>query len=217
MQASPPSQPFKAAIAADDISLRKCIVTGETAEKSDLIRFVAAPDGQPVADLAEKLPGRGAWVTASPAAISEAAQKGRFKRHIDAVSSDPIQLVATVTTQIERRLLQHRSLFRRAGLALCGGGAIREEGLMQALLIADDASIREARQLISAVQPEWTENGLPAELLGQAAGRGSVAYVGIIPVKSAANRRMCDQLRNMITRWRQFSGRDDQQDKMEQE
>ena len=107
MQASPPSQPFKAAIAADDISLRKCIVTGETAEKSDLIRFVAAPDGQPVADLAEKLPGRGAWVTASPAAISEAAQKGRFKRHIDAVSSYPIQLVATVTTQIERRLLQH--------------------------------------------------------------------------------------------------------------
>ena len=217
MQASSPSQPVKAAIAADNISLRKCIVTGGTEEKSDLIRFVAGPDGQPVADLAEKLPGRGAWVTALPAVISEAAQKGRFKRHIDATSSNPTQLVAIVTTQIERRLLQHLSMFRRAGLALCGGGAIREEGLMQALLIADDASTREARQLISAVQPEWTETGLPAELLGQAAGRGSVAYVGIIPVKSAANRRMCDQLRNMITRWRQFSGYDGQDDKMEQE
>ena len=217
MQESSPSQPVKAAIAADNISLRKCIVTGGTAEKSDLIRFVAGPDGQPVADLAEKLPGRGAWVTALPAVISEAAQKGRFKRHIDATSSNPTQLVAIVTTQIERRLLQHLSMFRRAGLALCGGGAIREEGLMQALLIADDASTREARQLISAVQPEWTETGLPAELLGQAAGRGSVAYVGIIPVKSAANRRMCDQLRNMITRWRQFYGYDGQHDKMEQE
>lgn len=217
MKASSPSQPVKAVIAADNISLRKCIVTGATADKSDLIRFVAGPDGQPVADLAEKLPGRGAWVTALPAVISEAAQKGRFKRHIDATSSDPTQLVAIVTTQIERRLLQHLSMFRRAGLALCGGGAIRDEGLMQALLIADDASTREARQLISAVQPEWTETGLPAELLGQAAGRGSVAYVGIIPVKSAANRRMCDQLRNMITRWRQFSGYDGQHDKMEQE
>ena len=170
-----------------------------------------------MADLAEKLPGRGAWVTALPAVISEAAQKGRFKRHIDATSSDPTQLVAIVTTQIERRLLQHLSMFRRAGLALCGGGAIRDEGLMQALLIADDASTREARQLISAVQPEWTETGLPAELLGQAAGRGSVAYVGIIPVKSAANRRMCDQLRNRITRGRQFSGYHGQPDKMEQE
>ena len=217
MQASSPSQPVKAAIAADNISLRKCIVTGGTADKSDLIRFVAGPDGQPVADLAEKLPGRGAWVTALPAVISEAAQKGRFKRHIDATSSDPTQLVAIVTTQIERRLLQHLSMFRRAGLALCGGGAIREEGLMQALLIADDASTREARQLISAVQPEWTETGLPAELLGNAAGRGSVAYVGIIPIKSAANRRMCNQLRNMITRWRQFSCYDGQHDKMEQE
>jgi predicted RNA-binding protein YlxR (DUF448 family) len=216
MQASSPSQPVKAAIAADNVSLRKCIVTGRTAEKSDLIRFVTGPDGQPVADLAEKLPGRGAWVTALPAVISEAAQKGRFKRHIDATSSDPTQLVAIVTTQIERRLLQHLSLFRRAGLALCGGGTIREVGFMQALLIADNASTREARQLISAVQPEWTETGLPAELLGQAAGRGSVAYVGIIPVKSAADRRMCDQLRNMITRWRHFSGYDGQYDKMEQ-
>ena len=162
MQASSPLQPVKVAIAADNISLRKCIVTGATAEKSDLIRFVAGPDGRPVADLAEKLPGRGAWVTALPAVISEAAQKGRFKRHIDATSSDPTQLVAIVTTQIERRLLQHLSMFRRAGLALCGGGAIREEGLMQALLIADDASTREAQQLISAVQPEWTETGLPA-------------------------------------------------------
>ena len=133
------------------------------------------------------------------------------------MSFDPILLLASVTVHIERLLLHHLSLFRRAGLALCGGCTSREEGLMQALLIADDASIREARQLISAVQPEWTENGLPAELLGQAAGRGSVAYVGIIPVKSAANRRMCGQLRNLITRWRQFSGRDDQQDKMEQE
>ena len=151
MQASSPSQPVKAAITADNISLRKCIVTGGTAEKSDLIRFVAGPDGQPVADLAEKLPGRGAWVTALPTVISEAAQKGRFKRHIDATSSNPTQLVAIVTTQIERRLLQHLSMLRRAGLALCGGGAIREEGLMQALLIADDASTREARQLISCL------------------------------------------------------------------
>jgi predicted RNA-binding protein YlxR (DUF448 family) len=66
MQASSPLQSVKAAIAADNISLRKCIVTGGTAEKSDLIRFVAGPDGQPVADLAEKLPGRGAWVAALP-------------------------------------------------------------------------------------------------------------------------------------------------------
>ena len=39
---------------------RKCVVTGQTADKAVLIRFVASPDGQLVADLNEKLGGRGA-------------------------------------------------------------------------------------------------------------------------------------------------------------
>ena len=43
---------------------RTCITTGQTLTPHKLIRFVAAPDGYAVADLAGRLPGRGAWVTA---------------------------------------------------------------------------------------------------------------------------------------------------------
>ena len=204
MQASLTSHSSTAGFSAKKRAMRKCIVSGETAEKSDLIRFVAGPDGYLVLDLAEKLPGRGAWVSASPQWVEDAARKGRFKRHIDAVCDDPAMLVSHVASQIERRFLQHLSMLRRAGLAICGGGAIREEGHMQILLIADDASAGESRQLISAVRPEWVEEGLPAELLGQAAGRGSVAYIGIIPLRSAANRKMCEQFLRAIARWRLF-------------
>ncbi len=216
MQASLSSPSSNASFSAEKGAMRKCIVTGETSEKSDLIRFVVGPDGQLVADLAEKLPGRGAWVSASPHLIEDAARKGRFKRHIDAVCADPAMLVSHVASQIERRFLQHLSMLRRTGLAVCGGGAIREEGLMQILLIADDASVREARQLISVVQPEWAEEGLPAELLGQAAGRGSVAYIGIIPVTSTANRKMCEQLLRVIARWRLFCVKQDHREGTEQ-
>ena len=59
---------------------RRCIVTGEVQPKAGLIRFVAGPDGQVVPDLAEKLPGRGIWVTADRAAIAKAAAKGLFSR-----------------------------------------------------------------------------------------------------------------------------------------
>ncbi len=215
MHASLSSFLSKASFSAEKGAMRKCIVTGETAEKADLIKFVAGPDGQLVADLAEKLPGRGAWVSASPHLIEDAARKGRFKRHIDAVCADPTMLVSHLASQIEKRFLQQLSMLRRAGLAVCGGGAIREKGLMQMLLIADDASVREARQLISAVQPEWAEEGLPAELLGQAAGRGSVAYIGIIPVSSAANRKMCQQLVRAIAQWRLFCVRQDHQEARE--
>jgi hypothetical protein len=88
---------------------------------------------------------------------------------------------------------------------------------MQALLIADDASTREARNLSALCNQSGLKPGLPAELLGQAAGRGSVAYVRDNTGKIGSKSEMCDQLRNMITRWRQFSVYDGQYDKMEQE
>ena len=42
--------------------LRKCIITGEIADKAVLIRFVVSPDGELVADTGNKLGGRGVWV-----------------------------------------------------------------------------------------------------------------------------------------------------------
>ena len=44
---------------------RTCIVTRRAAAPAELIRFVVAPDGEVVADLKGRLPGRGAWVTAT--------------------------------------------------------------------------------------------------------------------------------------------------------
>ena len=59
---------------------RRCIVTGEVQPKAGLIRFVAGPDGQVVPDLAEKLPGRGIWVTADRAAIFEGNARAAYSR-----------------------------------------------------------------------------------------------------------------------------------------
>ena len=44
---------------------RTCIVTGSALPRDQLIRIVSGPDGVAVVDLAEKLPGRGVWVTNS--------------------------------------------------------------------------------------------------------------------------------------------------------
>ena len=63
----------------DDGPERRCIVTGETAPKSGLVRFVVGPEGQVVPDVLEKLPGRGIYVSATRAAL-EAAKKGQFSR-----------------------------------------------------------------------------------------------------------------------------------------
>ena len=57
---------------------RRCIATGERGGKAGLIRFVIGPEDQVVPDLAEKLPGRGMWVSADAGAIDKAARKGLF-------------------------------------------------------------------------------------------------------------------------------------------
>ena len=45
------------------MTLRKCIVTGESREPVKMIRFVLGPFGEVVPDIEEKLPGKGMWVT----------------------------------------------------------------------------------------------------------------------------------------------------------
>ena len=54
------------------INGRMCIVTRETGDPDDLIRFVAGPDGRVVPDLKRKLPGRGCWVKAERAVLEKA-------------------------------------------------------------------------------------------------------------------------------------------------
>jgi len=62
---------------------RTCIITGETDDSSNLIRFVISPDGSLTPDLAQKLPGRGTYVMPKPEYITEALKKNKFAKHID--------------------------------------------------------------------------------------------------------------------------------------
>ena len=63
-----------------EIAERRCLVTGEVQPKAGLIRFVLGPEGMVAPDLAEKLPGRGFWLTADRAIIERAVAKGLFSR-----------------------------------------------------------------------------------------------------------------------------------------
>ena len=63
---------------------RTCILSGKTLPRERLIRFVAGPDGFAVADLAEKLPGRGAWIEVDADALRRADDKGVLQRRVGA-------------------------------------------------------------------------------------------------------------------------------------
>ena len=63
----------------EDIT-RKCIITGELKEKSQLLRFVMTPDRCIVPDLYKKLPGKGVYVSNSYAVLEKAILKNVFTK-----------------------------------------------------------------------------------------------------------------------------------------
>lgn len=186
---------------------RQCITTRQIVGAADRIRFVAGPDGTLVPDLAEKLPGRGAYVTADPDMVKQAIFRGQFRRHLGDnlhVYPDQETVIQTLESLLSQRFVQQLGMARRANLAVIGSGSMRDEPWIEGLFVADDASPREASALQSAVQPEWVEENLPAELLGAAFGRASVAYVGLRGSAYASDETLRQQIITTLRRWRPF-------------
>ncbi|WEF23803.1 RNA-binding protein [Paracoccus sp. S3-43] len=157
---------------------RRCIVTGEVQPKAGLIRFVAGPDGTVVPDLAEKLPGRGIWVSADRAAIDKAAAKGLFSRAAKAPLRAPDGLADLVEAGVARRLVGLVSLARKSGRAVAGFEKVKgwlAEGRAKVLLQASDGSDRGKGKLWTPTGGRWF-GCLTASELGLSFGRDHVIH-----------------------------------------
>ena len=184
-------------------SQRKCVGSGQVTDKSGLIRFVASPDGLLVADLNEKLGGRGVWACANRHCLVKAVAEKKFARHL----KQAVSVSDDFLDQLEKRLAEHLisrlSMMRKAGLLVTGGGKLRSgQAEIAGLLIGDDASPREARQLTGVCQPDWVEADIPSVWLGRISGSLSVAYAGVMKSTAPSHLRMEQLLRVDLMRWR---------------
>lgn len=134
---------------------RTCIATGEAGTRETLIRFVLDPGGVVVADLAARLPGRGAWVGASRAAVETAAAKGLFSRAFKkparlADGVTPALLAEAVASGLHERALSALGLARRVRKAVAGFDQVRSalgERTAAAVLTAEDAGADGAEKI----------------------------------------------------------------------
>ena len=148
---------------------RRCIVTRDTGPKAGLIRFVAAPDGEIVPDLAGRLPGRGIWVSADRKVLAQAAAKGHFARAAKRQVRVPPDLVDRVEALLAARVVDLLSLARKAGQAVAGLEKTKDalvSGGAALLLQAADGSERERARL----RPPEGENSLVSCLFGHELG-----------------------------------------------
>jgi predicted RNA-binding protein YlxR (DUF448 family) len=171
---------------AESESERRCIVTGDSAPKAGLIRFAIGPDGTLVPDLAERLPGRGLWMTARRDIVSRAAprQISRAARTAVAADFDPTELADLVERLLQRRSIELIGLARRAGQAVAGFEKVKarcREGQAAVLLAAADGGA-DGRAKIRGLAPQAVlVDVLTAEELGQAFARPHAVHGALAP------------------------------------
>ena len=161
---------------------RRCIVTGETKSRADLIRFVLSPDGTVVPDLAEKLPGRGLWVSADKGSLVTAEKKNPYSRAAKSQATVPKGLAKSVEDLLRKRVIELISLARRSGGAICGfekiKSALTSDGVA-VLIQAQDGSEQQKRKLRPPKGRNTYISCLTASELGLAFGRDYVIHAAL--------------------------------------
>lgn len=107
-------------ILEDDSNVRMCALTRTQRPRSDLLRFVASPDGDLVPDLKEALPGRGVWLSLSRADVTEAVRRKVFARALKAEVVLPDNLADLIARLLLKDAMSCLSLASKAGQVVAG-------------------------------------------------------------------------------------------------
>lgn len=165
--------------------LRRCAVTGRRLDRRRLVRFVVAPEGVVVPDIAAALPGRGIWISAERSIVERAVRKNGCLSKAGRASRE-------LADQVEALLLSRcQSLLgigRRAGEVVVGRertwSAVRGRRV-GAVVVASDASDggrRKLESLCDAIVPGTPQIDVMDRFeLGTAIGRAASAYMALLP------------------------------------
>lgn len=178
---------------------RLCLATRVVMPVEDMLRFVVSPDGALVPDVARKLPGRGAWVTATRAAVGEAVKRKAFGRAFrgKVKAGADAGLAGLAEDLLERDALSALALANKAGKVVAGNAKVSaalESGEVAVLLHASDASEDGCRKLDSLARRCAGEGSdeiavvscLPGVQLDLALGRANVVHAALLAHPTSA-------------------------------
>ena len=166
-----------------DGPIRQCALTRERKPQTELIRFVRSPDGYAVPDILEKIPGRGAWVTATRGAVEEAGNASALNRAFKADTKPMPDAATLIERQLTQRCIGLIGMAKKSGVAIIGFDQVRaylrhkEPGwLLEASDGAEDGR-NKVHFLAKAIYDHVGVAGaLSSTELGMAFGRDSVIH-----------------------------------------
>lgn len=214
------------AAAKEPGSERRCILSGDTSARDDLLRLAISPDGLVLPDVAGKAPGRGAWITPDRALLETALAEGYLRKALmrafkGAPLTIPDDLADRIQAALTRQFCERLGLELRSGKIVLGSARIEEQarsGRIAILLHASDSSEDGRRKLDQAwrVGNEVEGSGMRGEILpldrtalSVALGRDNVVHLGVAgnPRDMRAAERVLHAVTRLVTYLGQCSTR----------
>jgi len=161
---------------ARDDGQRRCVVTRSKRPRAELLRYVLDPEGRVTPDVAERLPGRGVWVTPDHTIFCKAVA-GRFKAGFKADINIPSSLLDDTICLLDDRILGLLGMARGAGQVGIGWEQAREfarNRVIGAVVVASDAAPASRIRLERLARGVPVIDILSASNLGRAFGRDQV-------------------------------------------
>ena len=160
---------------------RKCIVSGKVKDRSALLRFVVTPDNMIVADVLEKLPGKGVWVSCDKVHLENVLHE-RFFAHVGGKAiTVPKTLLDDVEHMLTNRVISLLSLARKSGHAVAGYEKVKDwlsKDVATVLLQSQDGSERGKSKLRTPRGGTFI-GWLKTSELGLAFGRQTVIHCAL--------------------------------------
>src|SRR3954447_11802348 len=174
-------------------TMRMCAVSREVRPIDELIRFVVSPQGEVMADLKRKLPGRGLWVSASRRAVAEAVRRNHFSRGFRRDVRAALSLPLATENLLVRSVIEALAVAAKAGQVVSGFGKVEDalgQGQVKALLHASDGAADGIRKLDAIARQRGGNPGespdfpilsaLSSAELDLALGRSNVIHAALL-------------------------------------
>jgi predicted RNA-binding protein YlxR (DUF448 family) len=170
---------------------RFCVATRTVKPVGNMMRFVVAPDGSVIPDLKLHLPGRGVWVTATRAALTDAVRKKAFARGFKADVRTTADLVDFTEKLLVKSALDALAIAGKAGCVVAGFSKVEAAiagGEIAAVLHGRDASSDGLRKIEALLRRHSVENVEEIVVIGEfttdeldlALGRSNVVHAALL-------------------------------------
>lgn len=167
------------------MNVRTCLICRDRKDKSSLLRFIRAKDGEICFDEKETINQRANWVCANSLCLNMAFKKRVLFRTEKTLPLEPSVMICNISSLLKKSILGRFVLLAKMGQIKCGRHAVsymlnQENAYM--LVFAKDISLTYKKDVCAMANHSsvpFIESNLIMEEIGSSLGRNKTGVVGL--------------------------------------